>query len=106
MGFGFEMGLLLFADVVSLNGSESASQRPREGGVDEGDKMQALDHRGVLQNACLPCLPSTSPSSIDNKPSFRKKLGPSRLSFKWRDGHAAPADPTLGKRCCIAHTFY
>lgn len=82
-------------DVVSLNGSESASQRPREGGVDEGDKMQALDHRGVLQNACLPCLPSTSPSSVDNKPSFRKKLGPSRLSFKWRDGHAAPADPTL-----------
>lgn len=83
--------------MVSLNGSESALQRTREGGGDESDRMQGL---GVVQNNCLPCIPSSSPSAVENKLSFRKRLGPSRLSFKWREGHAAPAEPTLGECCC------
>ncbi|KAL6135700.1 hypothetical protein ACLB2K_067926 [Fragaria x ananassa] len=83
----------VYDDVVSLNGSESALQRTREGGGDESDRMQGL---GVVQNNCQPCIPSSSPLAVENKLSFRKRLGPSMLSFKWREGHAAaPADPTL-----------
>ncbi|XP_021808829.1 uncharacterized protein LOC110752472 [Prunus avium] len=110
-------------DVVSLNGSESAStlsisspkghnfsrQRTREPQpplhstsavsadevVDESvgeDKMQPLEHCGILQNACLPCLASPSGDKRINPatPSLRRKV----LSFKWREGHSAATTAT------------
>ncbi|KAF3444726.1 hypothetical protein FNV43_RR14419 [Rhamnella rubrinervis] len=63
-----------------------------------GDQTaHALDHCGLLPNNCLPCLASTvdkrSPGCQSLTPSSRRKPL-SRLSFKWREGHADPS-PTL-----------
>ncbi|TQD82242.1 hypothetical protein C1H46_032214 [Malus baccata] len=116
----------VYDDVMSLNESESAStlsvlsprglsrqaQKPpplhstsavsAEESADEhggGDRMQGLDHCGILQNSCLPCRPSNSLSGDKRittaTPSLRRK----GLSFKWREGHSAAAavdhTPTL-----------
>lgn len=126
------VALYCFADVMSIYESESAStlsvSSPRglsrlalkppplhstsvvsaEVTVDEiggGDKMQGLDHCGILQHSCLPCLPSTSNSPLGDKriappaSSLRRKV----LSFKWREGHSASAaadsTPTLREFC-------
>lgn len=63
--------------------------------VDESvgeDKMQPLEHCGILQNACLPCLASPSGDKRINPatPSLRRKV----LSFKWREGHSAATTAT------------
>ncbi|PON59433.1 hypothetical protein PanWU01x14_159430 [Parasponia andersonii] len=94
-------------DLLSLNGSESASRLSvssprglRSRNVDEvstvesggGDgSAQPLDNCGLIPNNCLPCLASTA-STIDKKrplspgaPILKRKM-PSKLSFKWREG--------------------
>ncbi|KAG8634313.1 hypothetical protein MANES_17G024000v8 [Manihot esculenta] len=63
-----------------------------------GEVMQEANHCGLIPNACLPCLASSTVPSIDKKkslspgpgtPTSRRK--PSlKLSFKWREGHATP----------------
>lgn len=66
--------------------------------VDEGsirEEGEVLDPCGILPNACLPCLASTTTLSDRRRslspgpPSTRKK----KLSFKWRsmEGHSNPA---------------
>lgn len=51
-----------------------------------------LDNCGILQNNCLPCLPSGVPhvdkrrSFSSSPPNLRKKVA-SRVSFKWKEGH-------------------
>ncbi|KAK9272365.1 hypothetical protein L1049_002736 [Liquidambar formosana] len=76
----------VFLDDVSVLSVDESSGRD-EGGV--------LQHCGLLQNTCLPCLASNAPS-VDKKrplspdtPSSRRK--PSlKLSFKFREGHSNP----------------
>ncbi|KAK8471997.1 hypothetical protein PHAVU_002G079600 [Phaseolus vulgaris] len=51
-----------------------------------------LDNCGILPNNCLPCLASTIPSiekrrsSSSSPPNARKKT-PTKVSFKWKEGH-------------------
>ncbi|OVA11944.1 protein of unknown function DUF1336 [Macleaya cordata] len=65
--------------------SVDASAGGKEGGI--------LDHCGILQNTCLPCLASTVPS-IDKRKSLSpsspgtKKKAAMKLSFRWKEGHA------------------
>lgn len=88
----------------------STSAVPAEESVDDnggGDRMQGLDHCGILQNSCLPCRPSNSLSGDKRittaTPSLRRKV----LSFKWREGHSAAAavDHTPTLRECRPWTF-
>ncbi|TKY69759.1 hypothetical protein E2542_SST06041 [Spatholobus suberectus] len=51
-----------------------------------------LDNCGILPNNCLPCLASTIPSvekrrSSSSSPPNARKKAPTKLSFKWREGH-------------------
>lgn len=55
------------------------------------ETSQSLDDCGLLQNTCLPFL-----ASVDKRkplspghPNSRRKF-PSKLSFKWREGHSDP----------------
>ncbi|KAK1374337.1 Protein ENHANCED DISEASE RESISTANCE like [Heracleum sosnowskyi] len=64
--------------------------------VDEsngGEDMGILHNCGLLPNNCLPCLAGTASSSDEKRKSLSsspKKKAALRLSFKWRDGQAAP----------------
>lgn len=70
--------------------------------VDEsagGEDMGILHNCGLLPNNCLPCLAGTASSSDEKRKSLSsspKKKTALRLSFKWRDGQAAP---TICKFC-------
>lgn len=70
--------------------------------VDEsagGEDMGMLHNCGLLPNNCLPCLAGTASSSDEKRKSLSsspKKKAALRLSFKWRDGQAAP---TICKFC-------
>ncbi|KAK4841506.1 hypothetical protein QYF36_011121 [Acer negundo] len=72
----------VFLDEISSSVDEGS-------GKDEG----LLDNCGILPSNCLPCLASTVPSIekrrplISSPPRAIKKVA-SKLSFKWRDGHA------------------
>lgn len=51
-----------------------------------------LDNCGILPNNCLPCLASTIPSvekrrSSSSSPPNARKKAPTKLSFKWKEGH-------------------
>ncbi|KAK7407317.1 hypothetical protein VNO78_09131 [Psophocarpus tetragonolobus] len=51
-----------------------------------------LDNCGILPNNCLPCLASTIPSlekrrSSSSSPPNARKKPPTKLSFKWKEGH-------------------
>ncbi|KAH7532579.1 hypothetical protein FEM48_Zijuj04G0035600 [Ziziphus jujuba var. spinosa] len=79
-------------DVASVNADEVSTVC-----VDESNggnqPTQALDNCGLLPNTCLPCLASTVDKRSPGPPISRKKPL-SKLSFKWREGHADPS-PTL-----------
>lgn len=66
------------------------------------EDMGILHNCGLLPNNCLPCLAGTASSSDEKRKSLSsspKKKAALRLSFKWRDGQAAP---TICKFCyCI-----
>lgn len=52
-----------------------------------------LDNCGIIPSNCLPCLASTVPSvdkrrSLSSSPPSARKKVTSKLSFKWREGHA------------------
>lgn len=58
-------------------------------GKDEG----LLDNCGIIPSNCLPCLASTVPpvekrSSLCSSPPSARKRVTSKLSFRWREGHA------------------
>ncbi|KAJ4961589.1 hypothetical protein NE237_021499 [Protea cynaroides] len=72
-------------DMSNVSVDESSG---REGGI--------LDHCGILPNTCLPCLASTVPSiekrrSLSPAPPSARKKAPSKISFKWKEGHSNPA---------------
>ncbi|KAL2349328.1 hypothetical protein Fmac_003328 [Flemingia macrophylla] len=52
-----------------------------------------LDNCGILPNNCLPCLASSIPSvekrrsSSSSPPPNAKKKTPTKLAFKWKEGH-------------------
>ncbi|CAN1311236.1 hypothetical protein LINPERPRIM_LOCUS28328 [Linum perenne] len=63
--------------------------------VDENDDKEEglLDNCGILPGNCLPCLASTVPSvdkrrSLSSSPPSARKRAASKLSFKWKEGHA------------------
>lgn len=72
----------VFLDEISSSVDEGS-------GKDEG----LLDNCGILPANCLPCLASTVPTvekrrSGSSSPPRSLKKATSKLSFKWRDGHA------------------
>uniref|UniRef100_A0A5B7BPQ9 Protein ENHANCED DISEASE RESISTANCE 2 C-terminal domain-containing protein n=1 Tax=Davidia involucrata TaxID=16924 RepID=A0A5B7BPQ9_DAVIN len=78
----------VFMDEISTHCVDESPGRDETGG---------MHNCGLIPNACLPCLPSTLPSSDDKRRSLspsplstRKKTS-LKLSFKWREGHVNSA---------------
>ncbi|KAL5826550.1 hypothetical protein ACOSQ3_018396 [Xanthoceras sorbifolium] len=81
-GLSSEAKQPVFLDEISSSVDEGS-------GKDEG----LLDNCGILPSNCLPCLASTVPSVEKRRPLISSppralKKAASKLSFKWRDGHA------------------
>ncbi|CAN1272422.1 hypothetical protein LINPERPRIM_LOCUS14549 [Linum perenne] len=78
-----------------------------------GDGRGVADHHcGILQNNCLPCLPSNVPTvekkkSINSDTASSKKKSMRRLSFKWREEHVPTlfAPKGLSQRPLAGSTF-
>ncbi|KAK2636313.1 hypothetical protein Ddye_031105 [Dipteronia dyeriana] len=81
-GSSIEAKKPVFLDEISSSVDEGS-------GKDEG----LLDNCGILPSNCLPCLASTVPSiekrrPLTSSPPRALKKVASKLSFRWRDGHA------------------
>ncbi|XP_059670248.1 uncharacterized protein LOC132315849 [Cornus florida] len=88
------------ADQIKLDDSQSEMKTPvfldeiSTRSMDEssgGGETVGMHNRGLLSNACLPCLASTDPSdekrkSFSNSSTSFKKKASLKLSFKWREG--------------------
>lgn len=84
------------AELNSVSTGEVSASHADEIGE---DKKLTSDHRGILPNACLPCISSIAvpvdkrrPTSPETTSSRKKSL--SKLSFKWREG---TSDTALGE---------
>lgn len=87
---------------ISVSADEVSTVCVDESGG-EDQTTQAVDHCCLLPNNCLPRLASTVDKRSPGPQSSRRKPL-SRLSFKWREGHADPS-PTLCECCTDSSSF-
>ncbi|CAL1357866.1 unnamed protein product [Linum trigynum] len=73
-----------------LNDATQREANPAAGEEVSSVSIVADNHCGILQNACLPCIPSNGPTvekkkSMNSDTASSKKKPMLRLSFKWKE---------------------
>ncbi|CAI0455781.1 unnamed protein product [Linum tenue] len=73
-----------------LNDATEREANPAAGEEVSSVSIVADNHCGILQNACLPCIPSNGPTvekkkSMNSDTASSKKKPMLRLSFKWKE---------------------